>query len=148
MVWEFRQLDDLEAAARAAGLRPDSLPVHLEIDTGMSRQGASLDGFPPLLARFALDSPLKLEGVMTHLFAVDEITSPITHDQLARTQQALALVEAAGLYPDWLNVGNSATLLSSLSSELTALAARHGMKVMLRPGLALYGIAPALLPGE
>ncbi|HEX4756760.1 MAG TPA: alanine racemase [Terracidiphilus sp.] len=146
VVWELSQLDDLEAAARAAGMRPASLPVHLEIDTGMSRQGASLDGFPPLLARFALDSPLKLEGVMTHLFAVDEIGSPITQDQLARLQQALALVEAAGLYPDWLNVGNSATLLSSLSSDLTALAARHGMKVMLRPGLALYGIAPRFYP--
>ena len=146
VVWELSQLDDLEAAARAAGLRPASLPVHLEIDTGMSRQGASVDDFPTLLGRFAPDSPLKLEGVMTHLFAVDEIGSPITQDQLARTQQALALVEAAGLYPDWLNVGNSATLLSSVSSDLTALAARHGMKVMLRPGLALYGIAPRFYP--
>jgi alanine racemase len=146
VVWELSQLDDLEAAARAAALRPGSLPVHLEIDTGMSRQGANLNDFPTLLARFALESPLKLEGVMTHLFAVDEIGSPITQDQLARTQQALALVEAAGLYPDWLNVGNSATLLSSVSSDLTALAARHGMKVMLRPGLALYGIAPRFYP--
>jgi alanine racemase len=146
VVWELSQLDDLEVAARAAGLRPASLPVHLEIDTGMSRQGANPDDFPGLLARFAPESPLKLEGVMTHLFAVDEIGSPITPDQLARLQQALAMVEAAGLYPDWLNVGNSATLLSSVSGDLSALAGRHGMKVMLRPGLALYGIAPRFYP--
>jgi alanine racemase len=146
VVWELGQLDEVESAARAAGLRPASLPVHLEIDTGMSRQGANPDDFPTLLARFAPGFPLKLEGVMTHLFAVDVIGSPITLDQLARLQQALAMVEAAGLYPDWLNVGNSATLLSSVSGDLSALAARHGMKVMLRPGLALYGIAPRFYP--
>jgi alanine racemase len=52
VVWESRQLDDLEAAARAAGMRPGSLPIHLEIDTGMSRQGASPEGLASLLLRF------------------------------------------------------------------------------------------------
>src|ERR1035441_1870966 len=57
VVWEPAQLDDLEMAARAAGMRAGSLPVHLEIDTGMSRQGASLEGLAPVLARFEPGSP-------------------------------------------------------------------------------------------
>ena len=83
-VWEPAQLDDLEAAARAAGMRAASLPLHLEIDTGMSRQGAGVEALAPLLARFTPESPLKLEGVMTHLFAADEAdrkaTSPSCGD--------------------------------------------------------------------
>jgi len=148
VVWEPAQLADLEAASHAAGVRPSSLPVHVEIDTGMSRQGVSVAGLPAVLAHFAPDSPLKLEGVMTHLYAADESNGAATHAQLARLQQALAQVEAAGLYPDWLNVGNSAALLSQANKEITELAARHGMKPMIRPGLALYGLAPRFEPVE
>lgn len=146
VVWEPRQIDGLEAAARAAGVRSGMLAVHLEIDTGMSRQGADLEDVGPLLARFTLESPLRLEGVMTHLFAADESSGQDTRLQLARMQQALVQVESAGLYPDWLNVGNSAALLSSVSQELVELAARHGMKAMIRPGIALYGVAPRFYP--
>ena len=146
VVWEAAQLDDIAAAAHAAGSRPSSLPVHVEIDTGMSRQGVSVEGFPAVLAHFAPDSPLRLEGVMTHLYAADESNGVATHAQLERLQQALALVEAAGLYPDWLNVGQSAALLSGTNKEIVALAARHGMKPMIRPGLALYGLAPRFEP--
>ncbi len=146
VVWEPEQLDDLESAAHAARLRAGSLPLHLEMDTGMSRQGASLEGLASLLARFVPESPLKLEGVMTHLFAADETDGQITQAQLARLQEALAKVEAAGLYPDWLSVGNSAALLGDLGGAISALAARHGMKAMLRPGLALYGVLPRFDP--
>lgn len=146
VVWELNQIDELESAARQAGVHASSLPIHLEIDTGMSRQGADLENVAALLARFTLESPLKLEGVMTHLFAADESSGQDTQLQLTRMQQALAQVEAAGLYPEWLNVGNSAALLSSVSGDLVALASRHGMKAMIRPGIALFGVAPRFYP--
>jgi alanine racemase len=142
IVWERRQLDDLVAAARESRAGPGSLPVHIEIDTGMSRQGVRPDGLSALLAYFTPESPLKLEGIMTHLYASDESNGVANHEQLARLQQALAHVEAAGLYPDWLNVGQSAAMLSDANSEIMELAARHGMKPMIRPGLALYGLVP------
>ena len=41
VAWEPWQLGELLAAARAAGVQPGSVPIHLEIDTGMSRQGVS-----------------------------------------------------------------------------------------------------------
>ncbi len=146
VVWEPAQIEDIEAAARAAGIRPASLPVHIEIDTGMSRQGVSVEGLPAILTHFSPDSPLRLEGVMTHLYAADESNGEATRAQMARLQQALEHVEEAGLYPDWLNVGNSAALLSGFRNDIVALAARHGMKPMIRPGLALYGLAPRFEP--
>jgi alanine racemase len=153
VAWEPWQLDELEGAARAAGAAAGSLPVHLEIDTGMSRQGVAPEDLSPkgggagaFLARFNPGSPLRLEGVMTHLFAADEADGTVTRAQLARLDEALGRVEAAGIYPEWLNVGNSAALLAGQAGTVAALAARHGMKALLRPGLALYGLIPHFDP--
>jgi alanine racemase len=147
VVWEPWQLDELETAARAAGAAPGSVPLHLEIDTGMSRQGVAPDQAGALMARFVPTSPLRLEGIMTHLYAADEADGAVTRSQLARLDEAVKRVEAAGIYPEWLNAGSSAALLAGETGAITALAARHGMKAMLRPGLALYGLANEFVPG-
>jgi alanine racemase len=146
VAWEPWQLDELEGAARAAGAEAGSVAVHLEIDTGMSRQGVSPDGLDPVLARFGSGSLLRLEGVMTHLFAADEADGRVTEEQLARLDEVLVWIEGAGLHPEWLNVGNSAALLAGEAGRIATLAGRHGMKAMLRPGLALYGVIPLYDP--
>jgi alanine racemase len=146
VVWDPAQLDELEQAARVAGVRPGSVPVHLEIDTGMSRQGVDVEGLELALYRFRPASPLRLEGVMTHLFAADEADGVVTQSQLTRLDQALSRISAAALLPEWLNVGNSAALVSGQAANLADLASRHGMRAMLRPGLALYGLVPGFDP--
>ena len=146
VAWEPWQLDELESAAREARVDAGAIPVHLEIDTGMSRQGVDPESIDPLLARFGNGSPLKLDGVMTHLFAADEADGTITQEQLARLTAALERVRAAGLQAEWLNVGNSAALLSEQAAAIGAIAAQFGMKALLRPGLALYGLAPQFNP--
>jgi alanine racemase len=146
VAWEPWHLDELRAAARDAGAGPESFPVHLEIDTGMSRQGASPDQLSGILTRFGPSSPLRLEGVMTHLFAADEADGEITQDQLARLDEVLSCISSAGLFAEWLNVGNSAALLAGQAQTIADLAARHGMRAMLRPGLVLYGLVPEFAP--
>ena len=145
-VWEPFQLDEIEVAARAAGLPPGSLPVHLELDTGMSRQGVDATGLAAILPRFHDGSPLKLEGLMTHLFAADEADGRVTHEQLALLEQAVEQMQAAGHRAEWLNAGSSAALLAGEAGTIAALAARHGMKPLIRPGLALYGLANVFNP--
>jgi alanine racemase len=147
VVWEAWPLDELEGAGAAAGVPSGFVPVHLEIDTGMSRQGVALEGLDAILARFGAGSPLRLEGIMTHLFAADEADGTVTDEQFARLDAVLERVKAAGLKPEWLNVGNSAALLAGRTGEIANLASRFGMKALLRPGLALYGLAPEYDPG-
>jgi alanine racemase len=157
VAWEPWQLDELEMAAGGAGMPAASVPVHLEIDTGMSRQGVPPELMRPeplaaaalarILGRFAPGSPLRLHGVMTHLFAADEADGTITTAQLARLDEALERIEASGFHPRWLSVGSSAALVAGQSATIAALATRHGMKSMLRPGLALYGLVPEFSPG-
>jgi alanine racemase len=150
VAWEQDQLDELEAAARAAHAPPGSIAVHLEIDTGMSRQGAPVNHLAPLLERFGPDSPLRLEAVTTHLYASDETSGLATASQLRLLEEAIACIAAAqprlGAAPDWLSVGASAALLGNDARAIAALAERSGLKLMLRPGLALYGLLPRYEP--
>lgn len=40
-VWDPKQLDGLIAVARRSGCETKRVPMHLEVDTGMLRQGAA-----------------------------------------------------------------------------------------------------------
>lgn len=149
VVWDAAQFDELETAARSASLAPGSLPIHLEVDTGMSRQGIGLDEIAPALARFTPQSPLRLEAVMTHLYASDEAGGPKTARQLSVLEEALrrihALVQPENR-PPWLSAGATAALLGGDANAVAELAKRYGMKPLLRLGLALYGLAPHFDP--
>ena len=135
VVWEPYHLELLATAARRAGLAPQSVPVHLEIDTGMSRQGAALGS--PLVEALQLlkNAPaLRLEAVMTHFYAPDELDSPATPGQIDELATAMDTISAAGLRPQILHAGNSTTLLTSYGlSTLRNLAARHHARSALAP---------------
>lgn len=146
IAWEQWQLDELESAAQKVGAAAGSIAVHLEIDTGMSRQGVAPGAIAPLLQRFRTSSVLRLDGLMTHFYAADEADGEATEEQLSQMKIVLDAVKASGLKPRWLNVGNSAALLSGRAGQIGDLAARYGMRAMLRPGLALYGLAPEFDP--
>jgi alanine racemase len=150
VVWEPWHLDELESAARAIAAQPGSVPVHLEIDTGMSRQGVNPEDLAGLLSRFHATSALRLEGVMTHFYAADEADGQATDEQFAQLDRALELLKAAippaAAHPEWLNLGQSAALLAGRTGEIANLASRFGLKPMLRPGLALFGLAPEFDP--
>ena len=143
VVWEAWHLDLLEEVAAARSLSPLSLAVHLEIDTGMSRQGAQVvdsRGLETLLARFHAGSCLSLEGVLTHFSAPETISSIRPNPQLAPLAAALDLIVGRGLRPQWLHAGNSSSIVAGSDRvALMKMAAGLGARLMLRPGLALYG---------
>jgi alanine racemase len=146
VVWEPWQLDLLEAAAKARRLPAGSLAVHLEIDTGMSRQGVRVVGSEispeaaAVLRRFHPGSCLRLEAVMTHFCAPETMSSHRPNPQLANLAAALKFIFAQDLHPQWLHAGNSSTIVAGSDRQaLRGMASSAGMRLMLRPGLALYG---------
>lgn len=150
VVWEPYHLNLLEAEARRRGMPKRSVAVHAEIDTGMARQGVTpgpvLDRF---LARFTADSPLLLEGVLTHLASTECPEDPQNARQMSTFAEALQQVQSAGLQPTLVHAGNTSSTDSGfVPAELPALARSMGARAMTRAGLALYGYALPLESGS
>lgn len=146
IVWTRQQMEWLAQAVLRQGAEP--LPVHLEIDTGMARQGvAPGEELQELLTWLAGQRSLRLDGVMTHFASSEVAGSPLTLLQRGRFEQAVNEVVAAGLHPVWVHAGNSSTVDNSAVSEhdcgsliwLRSIASSIGARAMVRTGLALYG---------
>jgi alanine racemase len=149
VVWQTWHLDELEAAAHKAKQEPRSVPVHLELESGMNRQGASEMELERMAARLRSSSALRLDGILTHLYAADESGGDATREQFRRLRAMLERTPKSSLEGLWLHVGNSAAVLSGEALRaLRALGAEFGMRPMARPGLALYGLTPAFAPDE
>ncbi|HEY0760693.1 MAG TPA: alanine racemase [Acidisarcina sp.] len=151
VVWEQFHLDLLEAAAAGLKVAPQSLPVHIEIDTGMSRQGVRVAGsgttavtqLLELLSQVGAGSSLRVEALMTHFSAPEVLDGEATRIQRSNFIEAIEAATAVGMQPRWVSVGNSATILGQSGiAPLEALSARIGARLLLRPGLALYGYPP------
>jgi alanine racemase len=142
VVWTPEHVGAMDRAARAAGQR---VSVHLEIDTGMSRQGAAPgEQLAQVLKRLAASRWLACEGVLSHLAcaesAEDTPGAAVTAAQRKRFAAALEQMTAAGVRPELLHLANtSAVDEGSLMKWVRDTAKKMRAKVMVRTGLAIYG---------
>jgi len=125
-IWETWQIDALERAARQ---RQSTLPVHLKIDTGMNRLGASLEALPHLCETLSACKHVALEGVSTHFASAEVLDAEDAVGQMNAFEEGLAIVRSYGLRPPLVHMGNSAAMT----------ARPETWKTMVRPGIALYG---------
>ncbi len=146
VVWDRVHLGFLDAAVQKRSLAPGEFPVHLEIDTGMSRQGASIEELELLLDRFGPGQPLRLEAVMTHFHSPEN--EVVTQKQERVFTRAVEIIAESGLRPKFLSAGSSAAVLRKDTGFITSLARKIDARPMLRPGIALYGYAPGFEPEE
>lgn len=110
-----------------------SLPVHLKIDTGMSRLGAPWQ-YAAEFAQFVQRSPhLQIASVYSHLATADDPDPATMRLQHQRFQQAIAQIRATGIQPPRLHLANSAATLADSALHYD----------MARVGLAIYGLHPA-----
>jgi alanine racemase len=138
-VWEPWHIESLERAAakRFAVANSQRLRVHLKIDTGMNRLGASREAVPRLCEMLSTCKHLTLEGVSTHFASAEVLDGEDAVRQMKRFDEGLAVVRTYGLNPPLVHMGNSA-----------AMSARPDTwKTMVRPGIALYGYSLAFTRG-
>ncbi len=131
VVFDPAQLEALAAEARYAGAA--RVRVHLKIDTGMGRLGARSSEVGALARALSRHPELELEGLMTHLACADDPSGEVTEAQLAVFREAEAELARAGLRARVRHAANSAALLAG---------AAPGFE-WVRPGVALFGVAPA-----
>jgi alanine racemase len=161
VVWEQQQMEWLAAAVVQHGGEAARLAVHLEIDTGMARQGvAPGEELQRLLHWLKRQPRLLLDGVMTHFASPEEAGSPQTLAQRERFEEAIAAVAEAGLRPGWVHAGSSSTIDNPVDNAvayqdaagnlawLRSLAAGIGARSMVRSGIALYGYCLPIAPED
>jgi alanine racemase len=143
VVWTRQQMECLAEAAERCGSRP--VGVHLEIDSGMARQGVTAGEELRELVNWISEEPrIVLDGVMTHFASAEIAGSAQTLEQQGRFEEAMWLIEDAGLCPAWVHAGNSSTLDNNGDATQTlgwlrTLAEGCGARAMVRSGLGLYG---------
>jgi alanine racemase len=126
-VWEPGHIELLDRAAAQIG--HGGLAIHLKIDTGMGRLGATLEELPQVLQALRSTTHLKLEGVATHLASSEVLDAPSVGEQLRRFEEARQMLREAGFNPRLVHAANTSAVISHHESWNT----------MVRPGLALYG---------
>jgi alanine racemase len=125
-------VDEIAAAARELG-RPARL--HLKVDSGLGRSGATVPDWPGLV-----DTALKAEaegvvevvGLWSHFAIADAPAHPTVARQHAVFQDAVAFAEARGVSPEVRHLANSAATLTLPQTHFD----------LVRPGLAVYGLSP------
>jgi alanine racemase len=121
------------------------LRVHLEVETGMGRQGvlpgAALDRLLDAVGR----AGLSLDGVATHFSAAEVAGSERTREQRRRFAEAMEQVRERGLKPAWVHAGSSSSVdMGDREGWLVGLAKSAGAQAMVRCGIALYGYCLAI----
>ena len=120
--------DAIFMAARLMHSRSAPLPVHLKVDTGMSRLGLTREEFLDIL-RSDWPPTLRLEGLMSHLASADAGDGESAENQLVRFRELLDAAKSAGLAVPAAHIANSAAILRFPASYFDR----------VRPGLMLYG---------
>jgi alanine racemase len=131
-VSDVGMLAHVVAQARLAGV---AARVHLKIDTGLSRAGATPRDWPDLVdaaAKGQADNVVVVAGVWSHFAYADSPDHPTVRSQLEVFREALELAEARGVRPELRHIANSAATLTLPQAHYD----------LVRPGLSIYGLSP------
>jgi len=129
-------LNDIHTAhklARVAAGFEKRTPVHVKINSGMTRYGVRWDEALPLLEAIAKEPALQLEGAMTHFSQSDETEKTFALLQMSRFDDVMATAKRQGVPIAIQHLCNSGGCLD--------LPQAH--RDMVRVGILIYGIFPS-----
>ena len=132
-IHDLNQLDTVNQIGRTFGIK---MPIHLYLDTGMSRSGLNDEQFAQALQNLEKTPHVRIAGAYTHLATADD-NPDFAYEQLDRFEQTVEQ-QADHLPNDCvLHIANSFATMRDRRFHLD----------MIRPGLALYGFGPELMHG-
>ena len=123
----------VSALARAASAAGKRVPVHLKINTGMSRYGVRWEEALPLIEQVFSEKSLLLEGVMTHFAQSDETEKTFANLQISRFNEVMERLAASGVRIKHQHLCNSGGFLDL----------PHAHRDMVRVGILMFGIFPS-----
>jgi len=132
-VWSADQISEVNNAAEKQ--RKDRFPVHIEVDTGMARQGVSAANLGYILEAARKAKSICIEGLHSHLASAEVVDAPDVEAQLLAYQRALEQLAAAEIRPACLHLANSAAIVAHRDSWKGLSRSTS----LIRPGISLYG---------
>jgi alanine racemase len=121
----------------AAARRGTDVSIHVKIDTGMGRIGVRFDEVNEFAERLKSLSHLRVEGLMTHFAAADDVgQTNFTNLQIERFNAAVAVFREKGFAPAYLDLANSPGAVVHAGSRSN----------LVRLGGILYGLGGDVLP--
>ncbi len=109
------------------------VPVHLKIDTGMSRLGVNWQEAIAFVKLVQHLPNLDLISVYSHFATADESDRTFMQLQAQRFEQVILALKAESIYPPHLHICNTAAMLGD----------QHIHYDIVRAGLGVYGLYPA-----
>jgi alanine racemase len=125
---EFAQA--LSGRAVAAGV---TAPVHIKVDTGMSRYGLMPGEVVNFLSMLKELPGIALEGLFTHFATADSADQTYVRQQLASFNRVLTEIHQVGLQFPLVHTCNSAAAMKLPEAHFNA----------IRLGIAMYGMTPS-----
>lgn len=122
-----------EALSRASIERGTVSPVHLKLDSGMSRLGVFWKDLEGFLRRLEPLKGIRPQGIFSHLAVADQPNRPFTDSQIGILRNAVEACRRILGFDGMVHVSNSGALLGAKGLDLD----------MVRPGILLYGSPPA-----
>ena len=116
-----------------ASMQCEPLPVHLKLDTGMSRLGFDWQRAVEFVDFVHRLPNLKIASLYSHLATADSPDPTTMQMQQQRFETAIAALRQHRLLPPKLHFANTAATLSNSALHYS----------MVRVGLGLYGLSPA-----
>lgn len=126
---------DLERA-RALDRYQKGVKIHIFVDTGMHREGVSLDELEDFLKQIKLLKNITIEGLLTHFAAAEEARGELTKLQIKNFSRAQQIFKRMGIEAEYIHQSNSPGLLTTTNKGCN----------LARVGKALYGIEA--VPGK
>jgi alanine racemase len=111
-----------------------SIPVHIKLDTGMSRLGTNWQQAGEFVQLVHSLPHLEIKSIYSHLATADSLDPQVMIQQHQRFEEAIAQIKALGIEPPSLHLANSAATLADPALHYD----------MVRVGLAIYGLSPAV----
>lgn len=126
--------ESAELLSREAEKQKKKIPIHIKVDTGMSRIGlpAAKEGIETVKKIAALGS-LTIEGIFTHLAKADEWDHAPAQQQIDRFKTFCWELERDGIVVPLKHCANSAGILAFESAKMD----------LMRAGIIIYGLVPS-----
>lgn len=125
--------DFIQALSGLAAAEGRSIPVHLKVDSGLSRFGLLPEEILPF-ARAVIGLPgLRLEGLFTHFATADALDESYARKQLGIFQDVLGSLQAAGIEVPLVHAANTGITMRYPEAHFNA----------IRPGIGIYGLPPS-----